>query len=121
MNLQEFVKNVLTEINAAVDAARQETSRDIKFADKENTRTIEFDIAVSAEETDSKKGKAGIKVLQFAEAGGDITKENKNSTVSRVVFGLNITPLTKEERAQQSADFANRKRVRSENKFNQRY
>ena len=103
MNLKDFVKNVLVEINAAVDEAGQTTSREIAFSEKDNARTIEFDIAVSAEDTDQKSGKAGIKVLQFAEAGGDISKETKNSTVSRIVFGLRISPLTKAEQAANSA------------------
>lgn len=97
MNLKEFVKDVLTQINAAVDEARTETSRDIQFSEKDNARTIEFDIAVSAENTDNKSGKAGIKVLEFVEGGGNIGKENKNSTVSRVIFGLRISYWTKEE------------------------
>jgi hypothetical protein len=99
MNLQEFVKNVLVEINAAVDEARQLTSRDIRFSDNGTARTVEFDVAVSAEATSAKSGKAGIKVLQFAEAGGDISQENKNSTVSRITFGVRIEPRTKEEEA----------------------
>jgi len=37
--------------------------------------------------------------LQFAEAGGDISKENKNSTVSRIQFGVHIDSMTKEEEA----------------------
>ncbi|MBI2798556.1 hypothetical protein HYX70_04710 [Candidatus Saccharibacteria bacterium] len=97
MNLKDFVKDVLTQINAAVDEARTETSRDIQFSEKDNARTIEFDIAVSAEHSDKKSGKAGIKVLEFIEGGGDISKENKNATVSRVVFGLKINYWTKEE------------------------
>jgi len=112
MDLKVFVKNVLTDINAAVDEARQETSRDITFSEKENARTIEFDVAVSAEETANKEGKAGIRVLQFAEAGGNISQEYKNSTVSRVTFGLRITPQTKEERATQSSALAARNNAR---------
>lgn len=104
MNLQEFVKNVLVEINAAVDEARQITSRDISFSEKDNARTVEFDVAVSAESSDKKSGKAGIKVLQFAEGGGDISKENKNSTVSRITFGLRIDPMTKNEVAKSIAE-----------------
>lgn len=103
MNLQDFVKNVLIEINAAVDDARQQTSRDIRFTTNAENRTIEFDIAVSAEEVSGKGGKGGVKVLQFAEIGGDIAKANKNSTVSRVVFGLHIEPRTREEAAAMSA------------------
>jgi hypothetical protein len=107
MNIQEFVKNVLISIDKAVSEARVETQRDISFSDSKNQRTVEFDIAVSAEETDTKSGKAGIRVLQFVEAGGDISKENKNSTVSRIQFGVRIDSMTKEEE--------NRYKVQSEN------
>ncbi|MDP3997649.1 MAG: hypothetical protein Q8P73_04085 [bacterium] len=103
MNLQEFVKNVLVSIDKAVDEARGETRRDIRFSDTKDQRTVEFDIAVAVEEKNSKSGKAGIRVLQFAEGGGDIAKENKNSTVSRVKFGVHIEAMTKEEDAQQQA------------------
>ncbi len=99
MNLKDFVKNVLVDINSAVDEARGTTTREITFSEKDNARTVEFDIAVSAEETDQKSGKAGIKVLQFAEAGGNLSQESKNSTVSRIVFGLRISPSTKAEQA----------------------
>ena len=98
MNLQEFIKDVLTQINLAVDEARELTSRDITFSEKDNARTIEFDIAVSVEEDDKQSGKAGIRVLQFAEAGGDISKQIKNSTVSRITFGLRIESFTKAEK-----------------------
>ena len=97
MNLRDFVKSVLVDINAAVDEAGATTSREITFSEKDNARTVEFDIAVSAEESDQKSGKAGIKVLQFAEAGGNLSQESKNSTVSRIVFGLRISPITKKE------------------------
>ena len=64
---------------------------------------MEFDIAVSVEDTDAKSGKAGIKVLQFAEAGGDISKETKNSTVSRIKFGINVDTATKAEEMRANA------------------
>ncbi len=103
MNIEEFVQNVLVSIDKAVDTARNQMNRDINFADTKDQRTVEFDIAVSVEETDSKSGKAGIKVLQFAEAGGDLSKENKNSTVSRIKFGIHIDSMTKQEDASHRA------------------
>ena len=103
MNLQEFVKNVLIEINAGLDEAREAIPRDISFTNTANARTVEFDIAVSVEKTDGASGKAGIKVLQFAEAGGDFSRESKNSTVSRVTFGVFINPMTKDENRTRSA------------------
>jgi len=97
MNLQEFIENVLVSIDKAVDGARAQTKRDISLSNTPDRRTVEFDIAVSAEETASGSGKAGVRVMQFVEAGGDISKENKNSSVSRIQFGVYIDPLTKEE------------------------
>lgn len=113
MNLQEFVKNVLVDIDHAVSEARTETKRDISFSNTKDQRTVEFDIAVSVQDTDLKTGKAGIRVLQFAEAGGDISKENKNSTVSRICFGVNIDSQTKEEaeRMEREIDSYNRSRI----------
>lgn len=107
MDLKDFIKNVLIDINGAVDEARSATSRDISFSEKDNARTVEFDIAVSAENTDATSGKAGIKVLQFVEAGGNLSKESKNSTVSRITFGLRIDPMTKDEQAQSYAEAVN--------------
>lgn len=107
MNLQEFVSNVLVSLDKAVDNARGEMKRDVRFVDTKDQRTVEFDIAVSVEEIDAKSGKAGIKVLQFVEGGGDISKESKNSTVSRVKFGIRIDQLTKEEDAAQDTVIRN--------------
>lgn len=103
MNLQEFVKDVLVSVDKAVDEARAEMQRDINFSDSKDQRTVEFDIAVAVEETDTKSGKAGIRVLQFVEGGGDMSKENKNSTVSRIKFGIHIDAMTKEEDAAHKA------------------
>jgi hypothetical protein len=99
MNLQEFVRDVLVQLDGAIDAARETTKRDIKFIKGGNGRTVEFDIAVAVEESDEQKGKAGIKVLQFLEGGGELSQASKSSTVSRIVFGLEIESLTKEEDA----------------------
>ncbi|MDO8524692.1 MAG: hypothetical protein Q7R99_03615 [bacterium] len=103
MNLQEFVKSVLVDIDQAVESARSETKRDIRLSDTKDQRTVEFDVAVAVHETNSKSGKAGIRVLQFAEGGGDISKESKNSTVSRIKFGVHMDSWTKEEEARQNA------------------
>jgi len=101
MNIQEFVKNVLVDIDKAVEEARKESRRDISFSNTKDQRTVEFDIAVAVEENNSVSGKAGIRVLQLIEGGGDISKENKNSTVSRIKFGVHIDTMTKEEEAAQ--------------------
>ena|GEM_PF-569983 len=98
MDLKDFVKKVLIEVNEAVDEAAAKTSREVHFTEGKNARTIEFDIAVSADNGTAGSGKAGVKVLNVIDAGGEIKKEVKNSTVSRVQFGLTIDYMTKTER-----------------------
>jgi hypothetical protein len=106
MDLKDFVKSVLVDINEGVDEARDVTSRDIRFAGNSSKRTIEFDVAVSVEKSDSATGKAGVRVLKFAEADGELSKSMKNSTVSHICFGLHIDSWTKEEnRTVQAEEF----------------
>lgn len=103
MQIKDFVKSVLLELNEAVDEARQQTSRDITFTNTDGKRTVEFDIAVTAEDTTDANGKAGVKVLSFVEAGGNLARGSKNSTVSRIQFGVNVNTLTKSEDAEETA------------------
>lgn len=100
MDLSKFVEQVLVELNSAVDSARAKTSRDIHFTDTDSSRTVEFDIAVSAEDKSEASGKAGVRVLKFVEGGGNISKGTVNTTVSRVKFGINISHMTKTEQAE---------------------
>ncbi len=112
MNLRDFVKDVLVGIEGAIESARKDTLRDISFAETKDQRTVEFDIAVSVEELDKANGRAGVRVLEFAEAGGDISKENKNSTVSRIKFGVRIDSITRDEHQRINSEIA---RVNAEN------
>ncbi|MFH1894674.1 MAG: trypco2 family protein [Patescibacteria group bacterium] len=100
MELKQFVKSVLKDVVDAVEEMRQESSRDMHLNVGENKRTVEFDIAVTVEDSTSSSGKAGIKVFQVVEGGGGISKDLKNSSVSRIKFGVYIDELTKEEEAQ---------------------
>jgi hypothetical protein len=97
MELKDFIKKVLTDLDNAVIEASQASNHNISFSDNKDRRTVEFDIAVTTEDVDVKSGKTGIKVLQFIEAGGNISVENKNSTVSRITFGVHIDSMTKRE------------------------
>jgi len=96
MELKEFVKKVLNDLVLGVEEARSGSVRDMKLYDKDS-KTVEFDIAVTVEDVDKKSGKAGIRVLEFAEAGGDVMQEVKNSTISRIKFGVYVDGLTKDE------------------------
>ncbi len=97
MELKEFVKSIIRDVVDAVEETRDESSRDMYLASAKEGRTIDFDIAVTVEDSIEGKGKAGIKVLGLIEGGGKITKDKKNSTVSRIKFGVDIDRWTKEE------------------------
>ncbi|MBU6392873.1 MAG: hypothetical protein KGQ83_11640 [Planctomycetes bacterium] len=110
MELKEFVKKVIADAVEAVDESSATASRNITLAYRPNRRTIEFDVAVSAEETESTDGKAGVKVLSFMEAGANVGSEIKNATVSRITFGVDVSTITKGENAALQAMYeANRR------------
>ena len=100
MELDEFIAKALLDIDKAISESAEKSNHRIHFTQASDNRTVEFDIAVSAESTNTRSGKAGVKVLQFAEAGGDLSKVNKNSTVSRIKFGVYIDPRTKKQEDQ---------------------
>jgi len=93
----------LLDITGAISESTSEAPYSMRLQSAGDKRTIEFDIAVSAEEKNSKSGGAGIKVLQFLEAGGKLDNETKNSTVSRIKFGINVNLLNKEDQAKLDA------------------
>lgn len=103
MEVKEFIKSVLIQLDQAVDEARGQTQRDIRFKESDDKRTVEFDIAVTAEDKLAASGKAGIKVVSFIEAGGNTEKEVKNATVSRIQFGLTIDSMTRQENSDMHA------------------
>lgn len=109
MELKQFVKNALKDLVEAVEEARKEACRDMNLTSSQSNRTVEFDIAVTVEDSTSAEGKAGIKVFQIIESGGALSKELKNAEVSRIKFGVNVESLTKDEQAawdaQQYAQF----------------
>ena len=94
MDLKNFVKTSIIEISQAVQESAKELNEEIFLGTKADKRCIEFDVAVAVENNKSKKGKAGIRVLELGELGGGIYKESKNSTVSRIQFGV-YTPRPK--------------------------
>src|SRR3989344_7010033 len=105
MELKEFVKNVLKDLVEAVEESRVGSARDMHLGSGKENRTVEFDIAVTVEDGTASSGKAGIKVFQIIEGGGEVSKEYKNSSVSRVKFGVEISSTTKAEDAQMDAQF----------------
>lgn len=49
---------------------------------------IDFDVAITAQESEGAAGGAGIKVVSLFNASGEINSETVNSSVSRVRFKL---------------------------------
>jgi hypothetical protein len=105
MEVKDFVAQILVDLDAAIEEARKNTSREIHFSVNKNNRTVEFDIAVSTEQGSSKSGKAGIKVLGLADGDASLSSESKNSVVSRIQFGVYIAEQTKNEEREQTAAF----------------
>ena len=105
MEIKQFVKSVLKDVVDAVEETRLESSRDMYLYAGKEQRTIEFDIAVTVEDSTSSSGKAGIKVFQVIEGGGDISKGLKNIAVSRIQFGVHVDRWTKSEEVAQTARF----------------
>ncbi|MBP6885938.1 MAG: hypothetical protein KBC02_01700 [Candidatus Pacebacteria bacterium] len=104
MELKEFVKKVIIDLDQAVTEANVETKREVRFKGvKEHRTALEFDVAVTVESTDTGKGGGGIKVWGIAEIGGSASTELKNSSVSRVSFGVDISEFTKAESATHDA------------------
>ncbi len=63
MELKEFIKKVIADTVEAVDESSASASRNIVLASKSDKRTIEFDVAVTVEETTTAQGGAGIRCL----------------------------------------------------------
>ena len=97
MDLKEFVKAILVDIDSAVDEAQAITNRNISFAKRDSARTVEFDIAVTVRESDAKSGEAKVKVWSAFSIGVDKKKVDESSTVSHVTFGVEVSSKTKAE------------------------
>lgn len=96
MQLKDFIKNSIKDITEAVSEIDSESQRNM-YVSGQDSKSIEFDIAVSIEDSVNKSGRAGIKVYQITEGGGEVSKEIKNSSVSRLKFSIYVERFTKKE------------------------
>ncbi|MBB5205379.1 hypothetical protein HNQ51_002698 [Inhella inkyongensis] len=106
MQLRDFVKEVLTQIVDGVRDAQEANggafvvpagdgghkyAEHPRFASSARIKStiVDFDVAITAEDSDKAGAKAGVKVfsVQFG-AEGEIT--SKNSTISRVQFAVPV-------------------------------
>ena len=106
LSLKEFVKKVLVDLDTAVSEANEQSGRDIRFKGVKEQRTaVEFDVAVTVQSTNSNNGEGEVKVLGLIKAGGGLSAETLNSTVSRVSFGVDIDSHTRIERERFNQQF----------------
>lgn len=97
MELSEFISNTVSEITLGIEDAVKLTGKKIGLysTGRDNQRHIEFDVAVIVEGKNTKGGGGGIKVFEIIQVGGQKTVETKNSSVSRIKFGLRISDTKK--------------------------
>jgi hypothetical protein len=97
MELGEFIEKTIVQTISAIEGASKKTGRKVTLlpTGSKNLREIEFDIAVSVKKKGTKGGSGSVNVLSFFNAKGGGKSETKNSTISRVKFGVNIGNRTK--------------------------
>lgn len=105
MDLKEFTKETLIQIVQGVKEANDSLEqygacvpgRTLKseqnvYVDKERTYAnafeVDFDVAVTATETDGTKGGGGLRVAQLFQAGIEANRSTENQSISRVKFTL---------------------------------
>jgi hypothetical protein len=102
MKINEFVANVLKDINSGIQEAEKHASRDYSVSNN----GVSFDIAVIAQNSSSTaaEGQAKVGFVQVLGASVDAKLENKkeNSEVSRIQFTVYVPTQTKEEEAENS-------------------
>jgi hypothetical protein len=114
MQLREFIKTVLTEIVDGIRDAQDKNGGAFvvaagdgghKYAEhprfsgsaRLKSTIVDFDVAVTAEDTDKLEGGAGIKVLSI-QFGGKGETSIKDMTVSRIQFAIPLLlPESKRE------------------------
>lgn len=113
MDLKEFTKETLVQIvqgvkeanevleqyNASIPGKTIRTAESNVFVDSErsyaNAIDIDFDVAVTATETDGTKGGGEIRVAQLLFGGIEASNSTENQSISRVKFTI---PLVLENR-----------------------
>lgn len=88
MQLEDFITNVITNIENAREKTSKELNREVKISGQ-----INFDVAVTIENTAG--GTASIKVFEIL--SGNLGGESKNSSVSRISFSMSVNSLNNKE------------------------
>lgn len=114
MDLKEFTKQTLIQIvEGAEDANRSLMIRGsyIPYTNMRNTNSaytvddegahrlvidVDFDVAITATESEGANGGAGLKVVCLFSVGGNVESKTENQTISRIKYTLPLV-LAKNE------------------------
>lgn len=94
MEIKEFVKQVLIDLDGAVEEAREGTKRDVHFSP---SKPVEFDIAVTVNSQNAKGGDAKVNIFEVVRVGGEASTTRSDETVTRIKFSVGIDKWTKSE------------------------
>jgi hypothetical protein len=105
MDLKDFITATLVQIQEGVQAAIEQRSGsgnsagviNPAFGSANNIGTmhqqvVEFDVAVTVSDKAGAAAKGGLKIFSVVDIGGEGSKSNEQSTVSRIKFGVPIIP-----------------------------
>ena len=104
MDLKEFTKQTLVQIvEGAKEAnsiikdldAQVHTYNDNGYVKSYPITTVDFDVAITATESEGANGGAGLRVASLMNLGGGIESKTENQTVSRIKYTLSIVLGTK--------------------------
>lgn len=100
MKINEFVANVLKDIDSGIKEAEGHASRDYSV----NSNGVSFDIAVTVQNSTSSEAegqaKAGFVQVLGAGVGAKLENKKENSEASRIQFTIHVPTQTKEEEAE---------------------
>ena len=113
MDLKEFTKQTLIQIVEGSEEANRELAFKgayIPYTNLQNCNKaysvdedrvsrlvidVDFDVAITASESEGANGGAGLKVVGLFKAGGSVESKTENQTISRIKYSLPLV-LVKE-------------------------
>jgi len=104
MLLKDFIKNTINDVVSAIEETSQSQDREMHLASPHDNKCINFDIAVSAETSTAEHGQGCIMVANILKIGSDGKDELKNSSMTRISFGVYINSKTNNESKKQRDD-----------------
>ena len=110
MDLKPFIKTAITDIVEAIEETEKTLGRRIFVETQGDNKSVEFDIATTAENSTNKDIDGSIKVLSLGLIGGKYSTDFKQATVTRIKFRTSISPKTFEQEKEQRSELEKRGR-----------